>query len=270
MIKKAIIPAAGYGTRSLPITKVIPKEMFPVGVKPAIQYVVEEAISSGIESILMIVSRKKNMIVDYFDDSLELEAFLERENKIHLLDKNLIPKIEIHYIRQPYARGLGDAVRLGKTFACDEPVAVLLPDDLIMNTGSPGLKQLIEVYEKYETSVIGLNQVEKHLLKNYGVINGKKVQKGLLELDDLVEKPGQNAPSNYAVIGRYILKPSIFKALETLSVSTEGELQLTDAIKEMLKTERCLGKLVKGKRFDIGSEKDYIDLVNHVHGKKSK
>jgi UTP--glucose-1-phosphate uridylyltransferase len=266
VIKKAIIPAAGYGTRSLPITKVLPKEMFPIGVKPAIHYVVEEAMKSGIEQILMVVSRKKNMIVDYFDHSLELEAFLEKENKQYLLANKLIPDIEIHYVRQPYAKGLGDAVKLGKSFVGNDPFAILLPDDLVFSKESPGLKQLMDVYEREHCSVLGLNKVSKNLLKNYGVIKGSKKEKDLFDLENIIEKPKNNPPSQLAVIGRYIFTPAIFGCLDHITDQTKtGEIQLTDAIKEMLAHEKCLGKIISGKRFDIGSTSDYLKLINQIN-----
>jgi len=262
VVKKAIIPAAGYGTRSLPITKVIPKEMFPIGVKPAIQYVVEEALESGIEHILIIVSRSKSLIVDYFDESLELETFLERSNKKHLMSKLQIPKNQIHYTRQPYAKGLGDAVRLGETFVGNEPFAVLLPDDIIVSDKKHGLKELIDVYEEYGSSVIGLKEVEEQFLHKYGVINGVKRKNGIYKIKDIVEKPKQNAPSRMAVVGRYVLQPSIFSYLKNISPGAGGEIQLTDAIKKLIHAEECYGKVIKGDRYDIGNVSDYIDLVN--------
>ncbi|WP_404449349.1 UTP--glucose-1-phosphate uridylyltransferase [Sutcliffiella horikoshii] len=264
MVKKAIIPAAGYGTRGLPITKVLPKEMFPIGLKPAIHYVVEEAIESGIEQILMIVSRKKNMIVDYFDDSLELEAFLERENKHHLIEIVPIPSVPIHYIRQPYAKGLGDAIRVGKSFIGDEPFAVLLPDDIMISEKEPALKQLINQFNKYGKTVIGIKEVEESKLKNYGVISGKVEGKGLFKLEDIVEKPSKNAPSNYAVIGRYVFTPEILSILDDKQQPAGGELQLTDAIKDLLSKEDCFGKVVDGERFDIGIYEEYLNLVNTI------
>jgi UTP--glucose-1-phosphate uridylyltransferase len=265
LIRKAIIPAAGYGTRSLPITKVIPKEMFPVGVKPAIHYIVEEALDSGIEQILIIVSKRKGLILDYFEDSLGLEAFLERENKQHLLEQYKIPDAEIYYTRQSYPKGLGDAVNLGKNFVGNEPFAVLLPDDIILSKNTPGLKQLIEDYKKYQKSVIGLNVVKPELLKNYGVIKGNEIEPKTYQLDDIVEKPKQNPPSNLAVIGRYIFTPQIFSQLERLNPGAGGEIQLTDAIKSMLQTEECFGRIIDGKRFDIGSTNDYVRLLNIIN-----
>jgi UTP--glucose-1-phosphate uridylyltransferase len=265
MIKKAIIPAAGYGTRSLPITKVLPKEMFPIGVKPAIHYVVEEAQKAGIEQLLIIVSKKKNILVDYFDDSLGLETFLERENKQHLLKKHEIPKVQIYYTRQPYSKGLGDAIRLGKTFIGNDPFAILLPDDIIISEDAPALKQLIEVFESKGKSVIGLNKVEEEFLKNYGVIKGHKESKGIIEIKDVVEKPKSNPPSNLAIIGRYVFTPEIFKYLDELEPGVGGEYQLTDAVKEMLDDHTVLGKEIKGKRYDIGKADEYIDLLNLIY-----
>jgi len=265
VVKKAIIPAAGYGTRSLPITKVIPKEMFPIGVKPAIQYVVEEAIYSGIEEILIIVSRTKNSIVDYFDHSLELEAFLERKNKTDLLEKEFVPNVQIYYTRQAYARGLGDAVKLGKSFVGNEPFAVLLPDDIILGGEKPAIQQLIEQYKRTRASVLGLKGVEEKNLHKYGVIKGKPNGKQLFEIIDIVEKPKVNPPSNLAVIGRYVFSPSIFSYLEKLKPIEGEEMQLTDAIKEMLASESCYGHIVKGDRFDIGSADDYVSLINKMY-----
>jgi UTP--glucose-1-phosphate uridylyltransferase len=265
MIKKAIIPAAGYGTRSLPITKVLPKEMFPIGVKPAIHYIVQEAVEAGIEQILIIVSRTKNLIVEYFDHSLELEAFLEKENKAHLLKDLSIPNVQILYTRQPYARGLGDAIRLGKTFIGNEPFAVLLPDDIILSKEKPPLKQLIDVYEAKKSSVIGLNMVTDEHLKNYGVIKGKSEENGLIEIEDVVEKPKTNPPSNLAIIGRYVFTPAIFHYLEDLQPGVGGEYQLTDAIKDMLNDYSVFGKVINGKRYDIGKAEEYIDLLNLIY-----
>lgn len=264
MIRKAIIPAAGYGTRSLPVTKVIPKEMFPIGVKPAIQYVVEEAWESGIEQILIIVSRTKSIIIDYFDHSLELEAFLERKNKSHLLNDTALPNIQIYYTRQPFANGLGDAIRLGETFVGNEPFAVLLPDDILMDGDEPGLQQLIKEYNQIKSSIVGLKQVQYEFLKNYGVIAGTEVEKGLFAVNDIIEKPKENPPSKLAVIGRYIFTPAIFRELKRLEPGVGNEIQLTDGIKQLLNQERVYGKVITGNRYDIGSTKDYLALINKV------
>lgn len=267
MIKKAIIPAAGFGTRSLPITKVIPKEMFPVGLKPAIEYVIDEAIQSGIEEILIIVSRSKNIIVDYFDPSSELESFLEKRDKRHLLDKLTTPKAQLLYTRQPYARGLGDAIRLGKNFIGDDAFAVLLPDDIIIheNRSSLGIGELINAYNETGSSVIGLKEVESHLLKNYGVIKGKEIDRHLFKVEDIVEKPQTNPPSNLAVIGRYVFTSEIMQYLENLKPGQGNEIQLTDAIKRMLKKNQVHGKLLSGERFDIGIEFEYFQLLKKIY-----
>lgn len=261
MVKKAIIPAAGYGTRGLPITKVIPKEMFPIGVKPAIQYIVEEAMEAGIEQILVIVSRSKSMIVDYFDESLELETFLEKSNKQHLKGKLDIPKIQLYYTRQPYAKGLGDAIRLGETFVGNEPFAVLLPDDIIVSKKEGAITELIKQYEKKRASIVGLKKMEWNQLHQYGVIGGKKETDGLYKIDNIVEKPKADPPSNMAVVGRYVFTPAIFPLLKSLQVGKGGEFQLTDAIQDLLKIEHCFGKCITGERFDIGKVEDYLDIV---------
>ncbi|WP_332694672.1 UTP--glucose-1-phosphate uridylyltransferase [Halalkalibacter lacteus] len=263
-IKKAIIPAAGYGTRSLPITKVIPKEMFPINGKPAIDYIVREAITSGITEILIVVSRNKNMIIDYFDRSLELENFLKQNNKQHLLNKLSIPNIHIQFVRQPIARGLGDAIRLGKPFVNDEPFAVLLPDDIFIEKES-SLQKLIHVYHKVNSNVIGVKKVEDDLLKNYGVIDGKQVSHQLHEITNLIEKPQVSPPSNLAVAGRYVLHPDIFTYLQRVKPGSGGELQLTDALKDMLKDKKCYGQELVGDRYDIGSEKEYFELLKRLH-----
>ncbi|APH69721.1 UTP--glucose-1-phosphate uridylyltransferase [Bacillus sp. LR_5] len=261
MIKKAIIPAGGYGTRNLPVTKVIPKEMFPVGSKPVIHYIVEELKESGIEDILMVVSSHKNLIVDYFDSSLALEAFLASRHKLHLLSEHPIPDIRIHYVRQPYAKGLGDAISFGKQFSGGEPFAVVLPDDLIFSANQPALGQLIEAYTKYQCSVIGLKETKPEELHHYGVIKGEPVEKGLYRIQDIVEKPKQNPPSHFAAAGRYIFTPDIFEKLETLEADAGGEVQLTDAIKASLRACDVYGKLLEGDRYDIGLQKDYLKLI---------
>ncbi|OIJ10378.1 UTP--glucose-1-phosphate uridylyltransferase [Anaerobacillus alkalilacustris] len=265
-ITKAIIPAAGYGTRSLPITKVIPKEMFPIAGKPAIHYIVEEAIRAGIEEILIVVSRNKNMILDYFDRSLELEAFLEKKNKQHLLKRSALPNIHIQYVRQPYAEGLGDAIKLGKHFVGSQPFAVLLPDDIFVCPKQGALEQLVDAYHTYRSSLVALKKVRKDLLVNYGVIKEKQLAEKLYEVVDIVEKPKSSPPSDLAVSGRYIFEPSIFSFLDTVSRGAGGEIQLTDAIKALVMEEKCYGVEVYGERYDIGSEKEYVKLINRMIG----
>jgi UTP--glucose-1-phosphate uridylyltransferase len=265
LIKKAIIPAAGYGTRSLPITKVLPKEMFPINGKPTIHYIVEEAVEAGIEEILIIVSKYKNLIVDYFDVSLELEAFLESRNKSHLLDKLALPDVHIQYTRQPYARGLGDAVQLGKSFVGEDPFAVLLPDDIILNNGENVIQQLINLYNTKLTPIIALKQVSEDLLHKYGVIDAIPNFGQIHEIQSIVEKPRHSPPSNLAVIGRYLFTSDIFEYINKEKKDDNGEIQLTDAIRRMLQSKTCFGLEVEGDRFDIGVEEDYLNLLQHMH-----
>ena len=266
MIKKAVIPAAGYGTRNLPITKVIPKEMFPIGGKPAIQYIVEEAIAAGIEELLIILSRSKNAIIDYFDDSPELEIYLEKKNRRDLLKKiEEIPKINIQFVRQHKIAGLGDAIYLAKNFVGNEPFAILLPDDIIIGKkNQAGLSELIEFHNQFLTNVLALKEVEMEELQNYGVIKGQEVKKNVFKVEDVIEKPTVSPPLNLAIIGRYILNPSIFHYLENVRPGAGGEIQLTDAIKLMLSQEKAYGKIINGLRFDIGKEEDYIQLINYM------
>ncbi|HWO76517.1 MAG TPA: UTP--glucose-1-phosphate uridylyltransferase [Bacillus sp. (in: firmicutes)] len=264
MIKKAMIPAAGYGTRSLPITKVVPKELFPIGNKPAIHYVVEEAVLGGIEEILIVVSRTKNMISDYFDRSLELETFLKQNNKTHLLEKIKIPEIRIQYIRQPYARGLGDAILLGKSFAGNDPFAVLLPDEVFLGQENIGLSQLVSQYKKYRKNVLGLSRVEEQKLSSYGVISPEYKNDEFIKVASITEKPKSNPPSNLAVIGRYIFNPTIFHFLEKTKPDGSGEIQLTDAMNAMLQFEDYDGVLIEGERYDISKLEEYIAANQYI------
>ncbi|WP_034741494.1 UTP--glucose-1-phosphate uridylyltransferase [Halalkalibacter wakoensis] len=266
-VRKAIIPAAGYGTRSLPITKVVPKEMFPIHGKPAIDYIVQEAMESGIEEILIVVSRNKNMIIDYFDRSIELETFLEQNNKTHLLKSISVPDIHVQFVRQPVAKGLGDAIRLGKPFVNNEPFAVLLPDDLFIDE-QPAIGQLIQAYDDVQSNVVGVRKVNDELLKQYGVIDGTPHKKHLYKIHDLVEKPQSNAPSNLAVMGRYVLHSDIFEYLAQVKPGSGGEIQLTDAIKEMLKTTTSFGYQLSGTRYDIGIREDYYKLLTYMNENK--
>ena len=267
-IRKAIIPAAGYGTRSLPITKVVPKELFPIGSKPAIHYVVEEAVAAGIEEILIVVSRNKNMIIDYFDRSLELEAFLEKKNKLHLLEKTETPDVKIQFTRQPFAMGLGDAILQGKNFVGNEPFAVLLPDDLFLFDEVAPLAEMIENCNPSTSTILGLKKVELESLKNYGVVEQTELSSDVHRITGIIEKPEKNPPSDLAVIGRYVLSHRIFSILETLEPGVGDEIQLTDAIAELLKQQTCLGKVISAERFDIGVEDEYVALVNRINARR--
>lgn len=264
MVLKAIIPAAGYGTRNLPITKAIPKEMFPINSRPVIDYIVKEAIDSGIKEILIILSRNKTEIMDYFDRSIELEWFLTKHEKNNLLQAIEPPKVCVQYVRQQEALGLGHAVQLGQTFAGDDPFIVMLPDQLCLKQPPP-LRKMIQLYEQYKHPVIGLQTVEEELLRNYGVISGKKIQSGVYRLDSIVEKPKMNPPSQLAVMGRYILTPDIFPALAQLEADSGGELQLTDALNALCQKDEAYGYVFKEKWYDTSIESEYLNAQRHAY-----
>lgn len=270
MVFKAIIPAAGYGTRNLPATKVVPKELFPISGRPAIDYIVSEAVNAGIQEILIILSRNKTDIMNYFDRSIELELHLSKHNQEQLIEKIALPKVSIQYIRQPEALGLGHAIQMGKSFAGNDPVAVMLPDQVCLAEPSP-LLALIELYEQYKGTVIGLQTVETQLLQNYGVVAGKPVKSHIFKLQSIVEKPKINPPSRHAIMGRYILTPEIFTELEQLKADEKGEIQLTAALNEMCGSGNVHGYLFKENWYDISIERDYINLQRRAYLKnKSK
>lgn len=265
-IKKAVIPAAGLGTRFLPATKAQAKEMLPIVDKPAIQYIVEEAVASGIESIIIVTGRNKKSIEDHFDRSVELEQILENNGKMDLLRKvQLISNMAtIHYIRQHEPLGLGHAILCAKQFIGEEPFAVLLGDDILVSE-PPALKQLINVYEKLNRQVIGIKPVVQTDVDKYGIIQTSGNQGKLHEVIGLVEKPTvQDAPSNMAVMGRYILKPSIFPVLEKLETGASGEYQLTDALNKMSKMEELYALELAGDRYDIGDKFGYLKAILEV------
>ena len=270
MVRKAIIPAAGYGTRTLPITKVLPKEMLPICGRPALDFIVEEAINSGIEQILIVVSRSKNMILDYYDRSVELETYLEEKDKTHLLKEITLPDVHFQYVRQSYARGLGDAILLGKHFVGNEPFAVLLPDEIILSNEKEPLKQLIDMFSEYQGNIIGVKKLDSAELKNYGVIKPEPLKEKEYIINDIVEKPQDSPPSDLAVIGRYIFDPTIFSYLEKVVPGVGGEIQLTDAIKLMAKDYTSYGLEIQGKCFDIAKNSEYVELINHICGPRGK
>ena len=262
-IRKAVIPAAGLGTRFLPATKAQPKEMLPIVDKPAIQYIVEEAVRSGIESILIVTGRNKKSIEDHFDKSVELEQMLLEKGKTDLLleIQNISNLANIHYIRQREPLGLGNAILCAEQFIGDEPFAVLLGDD-IMVSDPPALKQLIEVFETYEKTVIGVQTVHPTEVSKYGIISAVAQHNKILQVRDLIEKPTPvNAPSNIAIMGRYILKPSIFPFLKTQKRGAGNEYQLTDALREVCQQEGLLGLVLNGDRYDIGDKFGYMKAI---------
>ncbi|RKQ83817.1 UTP--glucose-1-phosphate uridylyltransferase GalU [Brockia lithotrophica] len=259
-VRKAIIPAAGLGTRFLPATKAMPKEMLPIVDKPTIQYIVEEAAASGIEDIIVVTGKGKRAIEDHFDRNLELEAILRARGKEDLLKEVLRSSelADIHYIRQKEPRGLGHAVWSARKFVGDEPFAVLLGDDLIV-AEKPGLRQLLDLYERYRASILAVRPVPSEEIHRYGVIAGKEIAPGLYAVEGLVEKPSpEEAPSNLGIVGRYVLTPRIFAILDELPPGRGGEIQLTDAIARLNEHEAVYAYVIEGERFDVGEKLDYL------------
>jgi len=257
---KVVIPAAGLGVRFLPATKAQPKEMLPVVDKPAIQYVVEEAVASGMTDIIIITGRGKRAIEDHFDKSYELEHRLRESGNSEALAEvqRIASMADIFYIRQKEQLGLGHAILCAKKHIGHEPFAVMLGDDIVVSD-RPCIGQLTEVFEKMKASVVGVEQVPKSRIQRYGVIKGKKVRDDIYKVDDLVEKPSpQEAPSDLAIIGRYVLGPEIFGFLERIGPGKGGEYQLTDAMRLMCRKYGLYGVRFKGRRFDIGSKADWI------------
>jgi UTP--glucose-1-phosphate uridylyltransferase len=267
-IKKAIIPAAGLGTRFLPATKAQAKEMLPIVDKPTIQYIVEEALSSGIEEILIIVGRGKRSIEHHFTKSYELEDMLLKKQKMAILEdiQKISSMVNIYYLYQKEPNGLGDAVLSAKRFIGNEPFAVLLGDDVVMSE-TPCLKQLIDVFEYANSSVVGVQEVLKKDVSKYGIVKprGSMVTSNLYLVDSLVEKPTINeAPSQYAIMGRYVLRPDIFTILENTPVGSGNELQLTDAINELAKQQAVFAYEFAGQRYDIGDKIGFIKATIDV------
>ncbi|MED3895554.1 UTP--glucose-1-phosphate uridylyltransferase GalU [Priestia aryabhattai] len=265
-IKKAVIPVGGLGTRFLPATKAQPKEMLPIVDKPAVQYIVEEAVKSGIESIIFITGRNKKSIEDHFDKSIELEQMLEEKHKFEMLKEvqTISSMASIHYIRQKEPLGLGHAILCAEQFIGDEPFAVLLGDD-IMTSEEPALKQMIQAYETTNQSVIGVQKVDVEEVSKYGIIQPKNKCGSLHEVNDLIEKPSiEQAPSAIAVMGRYILNPSIFSYLKTIERGVGNELQLTDALRVVCEKERLFALELEGQRFDIGDKVGYMKAMVEV------
>ena len=262
-VKKAIIPAAGLGTRFLPATKAQPKEMLPIVDKPTLQYIIEEAVASGIKEILIITGRNKKSIEDHFDKSVELELELEQKGKLDLLEmvRNISNMINIHYIRQKEPNGLGHAIHCAKSFIGDEPFAVMLGDDVV-DAEKPCLKQLIEAYEEYHTTILGVQQVANEDVDKYGIVEGKYIENGIYKVKDLIEKPDiETAPSNIAILGRYIITPEIFDILENTKPGKNGEIQLTDGLKALCKNQAMYAYVFEGKRYDVGDKLGFLEAT---------
>ncbi|KAB7729060.1 UTP--glucose-1-phosphate uridylyltransferase GalU [Rudanella paleaurantiibacter] len=260
MIRKAVIPAAGLGTRFLPATKAQPKEMLPIIDRPTIQYVVQEAVDSGIEDILIITGKGKRAIEDHFDRNYELEERLEEKEDQMLLNemRRLSDMANIHYVRQRQLNGLGDAIRYARHHVGNEAFAVLL-GDTIMDAVIPVTQQLLDTYEQYGGSVIAVEEVPHEKVNRYGIVGGSALSDRIMALDQLVEKPAVNeAPSNLAIAGRYVLTPGIFAALDQTEMGKNGELQLTDAMQLLLRRENLYAHRIEGKRHDIGNKLDFL------------
>lgn len=259
-IKKAIIPAAGLGTRFLPATKAQPKEMLPIVDKPTIQYIIEEAIQAGIEDILIITGKHKRAIEDHFDKSMELEIALKEKGKIELLQQveDISNLADIHYVRQKEPKGLGHAIYCARTFIGNEPFAVLLGDD-VMVADNPVIGQMMEVYSQKEAPIIGVQEVPEESVSSYGIVKYREKQDELYLVEDLIEKPGkEEAPSNLAILGRYIITPEIFSILEDTEPGKNGEIQLTDALKRLAIQQKMYAFRFEGKRYDVGNKLGFL------------
>jgi len=262
-VRKAIIPAAGLGTRFLPATKAQPKEMLPIVDKPALQYIIEEAVASGIEEVLVIIGRNKNSIQDHFDKSVELELELERKGNTQLLEevRHISSMVQIHYVRQIEPKGLGHAVLCAKSFIANEPFAVLLGDDIVC-TEKPCLGQMIVAYDEYKTSILGVQEVPMADVSKYGIVDGKPIEDRVYKVKNLIEKPSvEDTPSNIAILGRYIITPAIFEVLENTQPGKGGEIQLTDALKQLAAVEAMYAYSFEGRRYDVGDKQGFLEAT---------
>ncbi|MGR5120719.1 UTP--glucose-1-phosphate uridylyltransferase GalU [Vibrio astriarenae] len=266
MIKKCLFPAAGYGTRFLPATKSMPKEMMPVVNKPLIEYGVEEAIQAGMEGMCIVTGRGKHTLMDHFDKNYELEHQIEGTNKEELLVdiRNIIDSASFTYIRQREMKGLGHAILTGRELVGDEPFAVVLADDLCVNVEGDGvLEQMVNLYKQFRCSIVAVQEVPRDQTHKYGVIAGESIRDDLLRINDMVEKPAPGTePSNLAIIGRYILTPDIFELIENTEPGKGGEIQITDALMQQAKKGCVIAYKFKGQRFDCGSVEGYIEATN--------
>ena len=262
-VRKAIIPAAGLGTRFLPATKAQPKEMLPIVDKPTIQYIIEEAVASGIEDIIIITGRSKRAIEDHFDKAYELENELLKSGKHELIKlvQDISNLANIYYVRQKEALGLGHAIHCAKTFIGNEPFAVLLGDDIV-EAQPPCLKQMIDVYDQYQTTLLGVQTVDPKNVSKYGIIDGIQVADRIYQVNDMVEKPAPaSAPSNVAILGRYIITPAIFDCLERTKPGAGGEIQLTDALKLLSEQESMHAYDFIGRRYDVGNKMGFLEAT---------
>ena len=273
-IKKCLFPAAGYGTRFLPATKAIPKEMLPVLTKPLLQYGVEEAISAGCDSMAIVTGRGKRAIEDHFDRSYELENQIDGTSKESLMTeiREIVSEYTFSYTRQVEMKGLGHAILTGQTLIGDEPFAVILADDLCDNDSKSVLTQMVELYERYPNRcIVAIEEIPKEFTNKYGVIAGELIEENLYQINDMVEKPEpKDAPSNLAIIGRYILIPEIFDVIKETKPGKGGEIQITDALLTLAKQGKVLGLKFKGKRFDCGSVDGFVAATNYFYERGNK
>ncbi|MDR0408293.1 MAG: UTP--glucose-1-phosphate uridylyltransferase GalU [Campylobacteraceae bacterium] len=269
MIKKCLFPAAGYGTRFLPATKSLPKEMLPIITKPLIHYGVEEAMEAGMRTMAIVTGRGKRALEDYFDISYELEHQIKGSSKEPLLKeiRHIQSSCVFTYIRQKEMKGLGDAILKGEPLIGQEPFAVVLADDFcVHDKGNGVLKQMVKMYEKYHCCIVAVMEVPHKDTYKYGIVNGDFIDKNLLKISDMVEKPKtEEAPSNLAIIGRYILTPDIFETIKSVKPGINGELQITDALKIQAKRGKVLGYKFEGTRFDCGSIKGFVEATNYMY-----
>jgi UTP--glucose-1-phosphate uridylyltransferase len=270
-IRKSLFPAAGYGTRFLPATKSIPKEMLPVLDKPLIHYGVAECIEAGLDEVNIILGRGKGAIEDYFDKNYELETEIaHKPKKVKLLESvnSVIASGTFTFRRQGAMLGLGDAILKAQSMIGDEPFGVVLADDICDTEGDSVMKQMVEVYEKYQCSVVAIMEVPKDKTESYGVISGSEEEEGVFKVSEMVEKPKpEEAPTNLAIIGRYILTPDVFPILEQTEAGAGGEVQITDALNVLAKAGKVVAYKFKGKRFDCGSVDGYVEAINHFYGR---
>ncbi|WP_305863031.1 UTP--glucose-1-phosphate uridylyltransferase GalU [Helicobacter cholecystus] len=265
MIKKCLFPAAGYGTRFLPATKAMPKEMLPIVNKPLIQYGVEEAKEAGCTTIAIVTGRNKRSIEDHFDISYELEQEIKGTDKENYLTsiREIMQACTFSYTRQNEMKGLGHAILTGETLIGKEPFGVILADDLCHNEGDGVLKQMIELYEKYHCAIVAIEEVKLDAVNKYGVIDGKEIEEGIYKVHSMIEKPSPSeAPSNLAIIGRYILIPEIFEILKVTPPGKKGEIQITDALQTLAKEGKVIAYKFQGKRYDCGSVEGFIEATN--------
>ncbi|HIP11292.1 MAG TPA: UTP--glucose-1-phosphate uridylyltransferase GalU [Arcobacter sp.] len=274
MIKKCLFPAAGYGTRFLPATKSIPKEMLPLVTKPLIQYGVEEAINAGCDTIAMVVSKYKKSIEDHFDNNTDIQSSINGTSKENLLNplNNIIENTTFSYTRQLEMKGLGHAILTGQTLIGDESFAVILADDVCHSQNDSVLSQMMSIHEKYpQHCIVAIEEIPLKNTNKYGVISGEEIENNLFRVDNMIEKPEpKDAPSNLAIIGRYILTPDIFEVIKNTSPSKGGEIQITDALLTLAKKGKVLAYKFDGKRFDCGSIDGFIEATNYFYEREAR